>query len=76
VNDCSVKRSIKHRKVPVSTASVYLKIHRRESLYCPDFRGARIIDENGAEITITEAMVQNACNSFIQLWEVTQQKLT
>ncbi len=30
----------------------------------PDFNGAAIVDEDGNEIKITEAMVQNACENL------------
>ena len=34
----------------------------------PDFHGAAIIDANGNEIPITEAMVQQACNESKNSW--------
>lgn len=35
-----------------------------------DFHGASIINEQGEEIPITENMVQNAMNRYIQQWEL------
>ncbi|MCG8317405.1 MAG: hypothetical protein MI976_29660 [Pseudomonadales bacterium] len=34
----------------------------------PDFHGAAIIDADGNEIPITEAMVQRACNELKNSW--------
>lgn len=34
----------------------------------PDFHGAAIIDEQGREIPITEAMVQRACRQLQDAW--------
>ncbi|WP_455209641.1 PA1571 family protein [Kaarinaea lacus] len=60
--------------------------HRQSSLESPrqvrqttantepviDFHGASIINEQGKEIPITEAMVQQACKTYIQQWEIAQ----
>ena len=37
-----------------------------------DFHGASVINEHGEEVPITESMIQNACNTYIQQWEVAQ----
>jgi hypothetical protein len=42
----------------------------------PDFHGASIINERGEEIPITEAMVHQACEIYIQQWEMAQQTAT
>lgn len=34
-----------------------------------DFHGAAIIDANGREIPITEAMVQDACDKLAEEWQ-------
>ncbi|MDX1802722.1 MAG: hypothetical protein R3292_01490 [Alcanivorax sp.] len=33
-----------------------------------DFHGAAVIDEQGREIPITEAMIQHACERLEQAW--------
>lgn len=34
----------------------------------PDFHGAALIDDQGREVPITEAMVQRACKKLEQSW--------
>ena len=60
--------------------------HRQSSLESPrqnqqttaddqpaiDFHGASIINEQGKEVPITEAMVQQACKIYIKQWEIAQ----
>lgn len=41
-----------------------------------DFHSASIIDTNGQEILITEAMVQNAFDFYIRQWEMAQKTLS
>lgn len=40
-----------------------------------DFHGASIINEQGEEVPITEAMVQQACQIYIKQWEVAQKSM-
>jgi len=40
------------------------QLDSKSSQHSVDFHGAAIIDENGREIPITEAMVQKACKQL------------
>jgi hypothetical protein len=44
-----------------------------ENLSQPDFHGASIVTDSGAEIPITEQMLQNTFKALIDAWEQSQQ---